>query len=419
MFSFIICVSIIFRVLYLFFFKYKTALLYPEYFILVPPIFIFIIPFFLNGFEDLSSITNFGLFVILIVSFISSKQIFLKCRIQLKRIDKLQKVSLTLISFLAYTLLIIQIYSIYNILKSRSIIEIFLSNRLESYFDESIDKGSALGTFAFFLSYFYYIKISILFLEKKYRLAFFFVLVEIFYLTLFAVTRLSVVFPIVSIVMFFLFKSNVNLKKLMYSFVFFMLLLVFYMSFSNKLRTGQDSEVVSLKESLNDVSKEINYDQYHKMAEKWVEVNGVEFGYGWYLGSFVNFIPRFIYPDKPITSSANRYTEKVTGSPPSMYNPVITFTLIGDGYFQLSYLGIIFNLFLFYFVSSILFWNLYFFPNNMGIYPAIRFSFFSFIYFRAEIPYVQFFIYLILIVFTNIFLYNNTRKLPNTYRFIE
>jgi hypothetical protein len=419
MISFFICISILFRVFYVFFKKYKTALLYPEYFILLPPVFIFIIPYFLNGCEELSVISNFGLIIIFIISFISSRRIFLKSRIHLVRLENWRSFYLKLVSIFAYILLLVQLYSVFELLKTTSLIQIYLSNRLESYFDESIDKGSVLGAFTVILSFFYYIKISILFTEKKYKLAFFFVFAEIFYLTIFAVTRLSVVFPIISVVLFFLFKANVSMKKLMYSFVFFMTLLVFYMSFSNKLRTGQDSEVVSLKESLKDVSQEINYDQYHIMAEKWVDLRGVEFGYGWYLGSIMNFIPRFVYPNKPVTSSANRYTEKVTGMPPSMNNPVITFTLIGDGYFQLSYLGIILNLIFFYVVASLIFWNLYYFPDNMGIYPAIRFSFFAFIYFRAEIPFVQFFIYLILIIFTNIFVYNNNREIPNTYDYIN
>ncbi len=419
MISFFICLSILFRVFYVFFKKYKTALLYPEYFILLPPVFIFILPYFLNGCEGLSVITNFGLLIIFIISFISSKSIFLKSRIRLIRLEKLQNFYLKLVSFFAYTLLLIQMYSIFELLKTTSLIQIYLSNRLELYFDESIDKGSVLGAFTVILSFFYYLKISILFTEKRYKLASLFVFVEIFYLTVFAVTRLSVVFPIISVVLFFLFRSNVSMKKLMYSFVFSMTLLVFYMSFSNKLRTGQDSEVVSFKESLNDVSREINYDQYHIMAEKWVDLRGVEFGYGWYLGSVMNFIPRFVYPNKPVTSSANRYTEKVTGIPPSMNNPVITFTLIGDGYFQLSYLGIILNLIFFYVISSLIFWNLYYFQGNIGVYPAIRFSFFAFIYFRAEIPFVQFFIYIMLIIFTNMFIYNKDRKIPQTYKYLN
>lgn len=419
MISFFICLSILFRVFYIFFKKYKTALLYPEYFILLPPVFIFILPYFLNGCEGLSVITNFGLLIIFIISFIRSKSIFLKSRIRLIRLEKLQNFYLKLVSFFAYTLLLIQMYSIFELLKTTSLIQIYLSNRLELYFDESIDKGSVLGAFTVILSFFYYLKISILFTEKRYKLASLFVFVEIFYLTVFAVTRLSVVFPIISVVLFFLFRSNVSMKKLMYSFFFSMTLLVFYMSFSNKLRTGQDSEVVSFKESLNDVSKEINYDQYHIMAEKWVDLRGVEFGYGWYLGSVMNFIPRFVYSNKPVTSSANRYTEKVTGIPPSMNNPVITFTLIGDGYFQLSYLGIILNLIFFYVISSLIFWNLYYFPGNIGVYPAIRFSFFAFIYFRAEIPFVQFFIYIMLIIFTNMFIYNKDRKIPQTYKYLN
>jgi hypothetical protein len=135
-------------------------------------------------------------------------------------------------------------------------------------------------------------------------------------------------------------------------------------------------------------------------------MNDYEYGYGWFLGSVVNFIPRFVYPNKPVTSAANRFTEKITGSPPSMYNPVITFTLIGDGYLQLGYIGIVINVLVFYLISSIIFWKLYFIPNNIGVYPAIRFSFMAFIYFRAEIPFVQYFVYLILLWFIYKFSYD-------------
>jgi hypothetical protein len=408
MFTFVLSILIISRLLVLFFSKFKNGLLYPEYFILIPPIFIFIIPFALKGFVELSSLTNFGLLIIFLLSLIDSKYLYKKFKFKIIKIKTSRNFFLNFISILGYLYLFILLSGIYSVLKSSSIIEILITNRLESYFEESIDQGSAIGTLSVVLSFFYYIKISNLFLSKKYYLAFALIFVEIFYLMLFAVTRLSIVFPIISFILFLLFFLKVGIKKILLISIAFMFLLVLYMSFSNKLRTGESSsDTISFNESIKDVSDELNYEKYHVLAVKYTEINGFEYGYGWFLGAIVNFVPRFLYENKPVTSSANRFTEKVTGSAPSMYNPVITFTIIGDGYFQLGYLGVVFNLIIYYILSSIIFWKLYSLPNSLGIYPAIRFSFMAFIYFRAEIPFIQFFVYLILIYFTNVLIFND------------
>ena len=183
------------------------------------------------------------------------------------------------------------------------------------------------------------------------------------------------------------------------------------MSISNSLRTGEGyTNDITFKESIEKIIGELDYDQYNEMALNYTRLHGYEYGYGWYLGAIVNIIPRFIYKNKPITSSSNRFTEKITGSPPSLYNPVITPTLIGDGFVQFGYLGVLFGLFLFYVFTSIIFWKLYYLPNSIGVYPAIRFSFIAFIYFRAEIPFIHFFVFLALIYLTTIMFYHNEKS---------
>ena len=404
MVSFVVSLLLIFRLIYLIFFKYRKGILYPEYFILLPPFFLFVIPYYINGCRDLSNLTLFGLVIVFLVSFISSKNIYNSVKLKQKKILISKKFNL--ISILAYIYLFVLIITIYNLLKSSSLFEILISNRLENYFEESIDTGSVLGSFSIVLSFFYYIKISQLFIEKKYLLASVFIIVELIYLVLFAVTRLSIVFPVISIILFLLLIFKISFKKTIFFSISLLFFLMFYLSYSNKLRTGQDSsQKISLTETFTDISRELDYENFHNMAYNYVKMNDYEYGYGWFLGSVVNFIPRFLYPNKPVTSAANRFTEKITGSPPSMYNPVITFTLIGDGYLQLGYIGIIINILVFYFISSIIFWKLYFIPDNIGVYPAIRFSFMAFIYFRAEIPFVQYFVYLILLWFIYKFSY--------------
>lgn len=406
MITLILFILLTFRLFYLFFIRYKNTLVYPEYFIIAPPIILFCIPFIFGGFKSLSDLTNYGLLVIFLLSFFNSKSVYRIFDVKSKKFKVSKKTFYRIISFFSNFYLLITLYTIFNILKSGSLLEILIGNRLEVYFDEGISKASALGTLSTIFSFFYYLKISMLYKEKKFVTFSLFIFIEIFFLMLTAVTRLSVAFPILSLFIFWGYNLKIGRKKiLIYSSVIFSVL-VFYMSFTNRLRTGQEvTEIGSFDKTLGHLSKELDYENYHNLIVNYTNIYDFEYGYGWYLGGIVNFMPRFIYKDKPTTSSANRLTEKISGEPPSMYNPVMTFTLIGDGYYQLSYIGVVFNLVFFYFVSSIIFWKLYYLPKEIGIYALIRFSFMAFIYFRAEIPFIQFFVYLFLIYFINFFRY--------------
>ena len=413
MVTLILSVFIICRIFFLFFVKYKKTLLYPEYFILLPPVFIFCIPSALDGFSSLSVLTNFGLLIVFLLSLINSKSIYKAFDYKARKIIFSHKKLLIIISFFSYLYLFILIYEILNILKTSSLLAILMNNRLEGYFDDAINKTNAVGTLSFVFSFFYYLKISILYNKKKYFFFIFLILIEVFYLSLTAVTRLSIVFPVVSLLIFLSYNYKLSKKKIVIYASSVFIMIIFFMSFSNKLRTGEDvSEITSYSQTIDDLSRELNYEQYHELVLNYTNIYGFEYGYGWYLGAVVNFIPRFIYANKPITSSANRLTEVMSGEPPSMFNPVMTFTLIGDGYYQFSYIGVVINLIVFYFLSSTIFWKLFYLQNNIGLYSLIRFSFMAFIYFRAEIPFIQFFIYLILIFFVNFLSYRNNTLRP-------
>lgn len=406
MITFILFLFIIARLLFLFFFKFKNVLVYPEYFILAPPIILFCIPFLFGDFQSLSYLTNFGLLVVFILSFISSKSIYKIFNFQTKKFRISETLFKRVIIVLSNIYLAIILSTVIGALSSNSILEILLSNRLEVYFDEGISKASSIGALSTIFSFFYYIRIALYFKNKRYLYFFFLIFLEIFYLSLVAVTRLSVVFPILSLLIYLGYNSKISVRKILTYSVFIFVFLTFFMSVANRLRTGQEiTEIGSYGQTFSNLANELNYEYYHELIIDYAELNDFEYGYGWYLGGVINFVPRFLYKNKPVTSSANRLTEKISGESPSFYNPVMTFTLIGDGYYQLGYLGVIINIFIFYILSSIIFWKLYNLPNDIGIYLLIRFSFLAFIYFRAEIPFIQFIVYLILIYFTNL-LYN-------------
>jgi hypothetical protein len=86
MVSFVVSLLLIFRLIYLIFFKYRKGILYPEYFILLPPFFLFVSPYYINGCRDLSDFTLFGLVIVLLVSFISSKNIYNSIKLKQKKI---------------------------------------------------------------------------------------------------------------------------------------------------------------------------------------------------------------------------------------------------------------------------------------------------------------------------------------------
>lgn len=58
-----------------------------------------------------------------------------------------------------------------------------------------------------------------------------------------------------------------------------------------------------------------------------------------YLYSFLNFIPRSVWRDKPVTSVLYYLTEKYVGDP--LYYPTYTLTIIGDLHLNLPYIGVI------------------------------------------------------------------------------
>lgn len=63
-----------------------------------------------------------------------------------------------------------------------------------------------------------------------------------------------------------------------------------------------------------------------------------------YLYTFINFIPRNLWEDKPVTSVLYYLTEKYIGDP--LYYPTYTMTIIGELHIQMPYIGVIIILYL-------------------------------------------------------------------------
>ncbi|WP_047049131.1 hypothetical protein [Vibrio mexicanus] len=118
-----------------------------------------------------------------------------------------------------------------------------------------------------------------------------------------------------------------------------------------------------------------------------------EYGYNWVVMPFVNLIPRALWQDKPLTSTSNILSEKVYDIRVGDGQPITTFTIWGEGYWQAGLPGVILATFLFFIVSCAFVYLLTMFQhtNYLAIYYIVNIAPFV----RAEIP--------MFLVLTNLF----------------
>jgi hypothetical protein len=117
---------------------------------------------------------------------------------------------------------------------------------------------------------------------------------------------------------------------------------VWFMNIANLWRGGyvvRSSVEISFLDNLRNSFPSIGsyYDFFYDI---YILVNvgqaKLEYGLSWFWYPIINYIPRFIWPAKPITSFPARYTSEFY----SNHDAVYTFTLFGEGYAQLKVLGV-------------------------------------------------------------------------------
>lgn len=119
---------------------------------------------------------------------------------------------------------------------------------------------------------------------------------------------------------------------------------VLFMRISNFTRYGESANglnvsfVSLLKNTL--LNDSLYYEFFHTLYE--AVQNGkanYELGLSWFVYPLVNIVPRFLWPGKPYTAFSARMTDKLYWSLTSG-NPVVTFSIFGEGYVQLGILGV-------------------------------------------------------------------------------
>jgi hypothetical protein len=265
----------------------------------------------------------------------------------------------------------------------------FQRDRLSDYFDGGMTSAGAVGTFRLISEMAFYVMLGKIFHKRHYVVFACLVFVYVGALSVYANTRLSLVLPLIAVGCFYCYARHLRPITILSLLVSALVLLPWYIFMTNAIRHGIEptAEVGGVVADI--ALKEIDYNKYLRHATEYTRVKDFEYGYGWFISSFGNVVPRFIWQDKPVTSTSNRFTTQVTGEEPSLLNPVMTFTIFGEGYLQFGLAGVVLETVFVLFMFAKLFYSYMRAPGGGGELAAFNLLTLALIFFRAEIPFMQ------------------------------
>lgn len=265
----------------------------------------------------------------------------------------------------------------------------FQRDRLSDYFDGGMTSSGAVGSLRLISEMAFYVMLGQIFYKRHYVVFACLVFGYIGSLSVYANTRLSLVLPLIAVGCFYCYARRLRSAAILSLLVSALILLPWYIFTTNAIRHGIEP-TFEVGAVVADVAlQEIDYNKYLRHATEYTRVKDFEYGYGWFISSLGNALPRFIWQDKPVTSTSNRFTTLVTGEEPSLLNPVMTFTIFGEGYLQFGLVGVVVETVFVLFMFSKLFHSYMRTPKGGGELAAFNLLTWSLIFFRAEIPFIQ------------------------------
>ena len=285
---------------------------------------------------------------------------------------------------------------------------VFNINRFDQGLGDDYLSGNSVLMLMLFFRIFYYIKLYSYFNNKKYFKFGFLFLVPMLHQLMTALTRFDFVVMFLALLFLiidekisireFIIDSKISVRirkkipkiKLLIIILPFFVLLFIYMQVANNMRSGnlESTELSSIKTTDKikiAVALDLNYYNFiYKIYEEKQKNNiSYEFGLAWFYYPILNFIPRTFWTHKPMTSSSPRYTELLYYKLGSG-EPVVTFTILGEGYMQFGPFGVFLAPFIFvyfrYLSVSVL-------KKIKGVKILVLLILFSLItYFRGEQP---------------------------------
>ena len=309
---------------------------------------------------------NFAIFVGVIGALFASRifpyNILEKNEVEMRYLPRIKYFQVFAYIYAAY--LMSEVVS--TIIKYGSISAVFSANRIDGYLGESIISSSLVGMlFIEGLKIFYYVYVAYTFEKKKYVKFIIFSIIPMIHHRFTAVTRYDFVAMIGAMVIYVLDeklydkrrlnqtsetstqesarKKRIHFLKIACLGIAGIYLALVFMRVANFTRFGQtatgiDLSITSLFTSL--MSNDSLYYEYFHYLYDAIQDGRVNFEYGlsWLVYPFVNMIPRQLWPAKPYTAFSARMTDQIYWALTSG-NPVVTFSMLGEGYAQLGVIG--------------------------------------------------------------------------------
>ena len=250
-----------------------------------------------------------------------------------------------------------------TILLHGSIAAVFATNRIDNYLGENIISASPVNrALSEGLKIFFYFYIAYLFSKRRYVEGVFLYAVPMIHHRFTAVTRYDFVAMAGALVIYFLDsrlykktkivsnkdtisdrKKKVKLLKLILIGIACVYLTLIFMRVSNFTRYGKKAvglDISFIKLLRTTISNDsLYYEYFHHLFTSLQRGDvGYEYGKSWFIYPLVNFIPRSLWLNKPYTAFSARMTDQVYWKLTSG-NPVVTFSILGEGYAQFGFLG--------------------------------------------------------------------------------
>lgn len=354
--------------------------------ILIPSLLILVVPALLVEGSDLNWIAITGIWTACAIAFINPMSFRRAFKFNI-RISV--KTAIVLLYALGGLHFILTCLPAVEVIATHGVSGAFQRDRLSDYFDGGMTSAGAVGTFRLISEMAFYVMLGKIFYKGHYVVFACLVFGYVGALSVYANTRLSLVLPLIAVGCFYCYAKRLSWAAILALLVSATVLLPWYIFMANAIRHGVEptAEVGTVVAEV--ALKEIDYNRFLRYATEYTRFNDFEYGYGWFISSFGNAVPRFIWQDKPVTSTSNRFTTLVTGEEPSLHNPVMTFTIFGEGYLQFGLAGVVLQTVFVLFIFSKLFHSYMRAPEGGGELAAFNLLTMSLIFFRAEIPFMQ------------------------------
>lgn len=215
-------------------------------------------------------------------------------------------------------------------------------SRVDAYLKGGVIESTFLKSLSYLLMPFVILTAGYFF-ERNVKLFVLVATIVVVHLLMTADTRLPLLFFVFTpIYLWFFGQKNLTKAFIMLFFLpLFVLSFVAYANIGALLRSGVAKDITFESVfNFSNFTSQLGYRGWVNDLVNHVGHHGPDYGWQWLVAPWLNFIPRFIWTDKPITSTSNLLHEVVGGMKLGDGNYITTYTIFGEGYYQYQYLGV-------------------------------------------------------------------------------